>query len=269
VTTEDSVETQIEEALAGGVNTVTRIGRRVHRPTGPWTPAVHALLGHLADAGFSGAPRVHGLDDQGREILDYIDGWVGDPLPEDARGDDAVRAVGRLLRGLHDATVEFVAPPDAAWYFPAREPAEVICHGDTANYNIAFRGGEPVAFIDFDTAHPGPRVWDVAYTAYRFAPMTDPEGPDPDGEAFTLPLTDQVRRLRILADGYGLSPVDRRALPDVAVERLRHLIAHMREQAAGGSAAFASHIAQGHDAHYLTGIEYITRHRSAYLAALE
>jgi len=35
-----------------------------------------------------------------------------------------------------------------------------------------FRKGMPVALIDFDTAHPGPRIWDVAYAAYRFVPLT-------------------------------------------------------------------------------------------------
>jgi aminoglycoside phosphotransferase (APT) family kinase protein len=32
--------------------------------------------------------------------------------------------------------------------------------------------GRPVALIDFDVAHPGPRAWDLAYAAYRFVPLT-------------------------------------------------------------------------------------------------
>ena len=31
---------------------VVRIGDRVYRPAGPWTPAVQALLRHLEGAGF-------------------------------------------------------------------------------------------------------------------------------------------------------------------------------------------------------------------------
>jgi hypothetical protein len=38
---------------------------------GPWTPAVHALLGHLEQRGFDGAPHMLGLDDQGRELLTF------------------------------------------------------------------------------------------------------------------------------------------------------------------------------------------------------
>ena len=40
--------------VSGGV---VRIGDTVRRPAGPWTPAVHALLGHLHATGFPGAPR--------------------------------------------------------------------------------------------------------------------------------------------------------------------------------------------------------------------
>ena len=37
--------------LAGGnLNEVVRVGDTVRRPTGPWTPAVHALLHHFAEA---------------------------------------------------------------------------------------------------------------------------------------------------------------------------------------------------------------------------
>jgi hypothetical protein len=36
---------------------VVRVGDTVRRPAGPWTPTVHALLGHLHAAGFRGAPR--------------------------------------------------------------------------------------------------------------------------------------------------------------------------------------------------------------------
>src|SRR4051794_15572276 len=35
----------------GNVGGAVRVGGTVRRPTGPWTPAVHRLLGHLASAG--------------------------------------------------------------------------------------------------------------------------------------------------------------------------------------------------------------------------
>lgn len=249
-----------EEVLAGGgVNHVVRVGPTVRRPTGPWTPAVHALLGHLAARGFTAAPRSHGVDGQGREMLDFVPGEVpGYPLPDYARSDDALTAAGRLLRGYHDATAGFPAPADAAWYFPARGPAEVICHGDVAPYNCVFRDGLPVAFIDFDTAHPGPRVWDVAYAAYRFVPLSEGAGP----------VAEQARRLRLFAGAYGLGDADRRLLPDTARARLDHLVRHMHERAAAGNEAFAGHIARGDDVLYGVDAAHIRRHGATFLEAL-
>ena len=48
---------------------------RVHRPVGYWTPAVHELL-HYLDGRLRLIPRVHGFDDQGREVLDFFPGEV-------------------------------------------------------------------------------------------------------------------------------------------------------------------------------------------------
>jgi hypothetical protein len=65
-----------EEPLSGNVSAVARVGDTVGRSTGPWTPAVHALLRHLEHAGFDGALRVLGIDERGREVLTYVPGEV-------------------------------------------------------------------------------------------------------------------------------------------------------------------------------------------------
>jgi aminoglycoside phosphotransferase (APT) family kinase protein len=223
--------------FSGGVNEVERVHDTVRRPTGPWTPAVHALLRHLAAGGFTGAPRVHGVDARGREILDFIPGEVTEEV--DPGDDTALLAVARLVRAYHDATVGFVPPPAAAWQLPPREPAEVICHGDIAPYNCVFRDGRPVALIDFDTAHPAPRVWDVAYAAYRFVPLTA-TGP---------PRATQARRLGLFCAAYGPygpGAADGALVVATAVERLVALAEHIQERAAAGDAAFARHLADGH-----------------------
>ena len=168
-----------QENFQGGVNAVVRTGNKVRRPSGPWTPAVHALLHHLRANGFDAAPQAHGLDEQGREVLDFAPGEVpGYPMPAYVWTDETLTEVARLLRAFHDATSGFTEPASTTWYLPPREPREVICHGDIAPYNSVFRDGRPVAFIDFDTAHPGPRVWDVAYAAYRFVPLAGPDNFD-------------------------------------------------------------------------------------------
>ena len=66
----------MEEQRLDGGNTggAIRVGDTVRRAAGPWTPTVHALLAHLADQGFAGSPVPLGLDNQGREILSFLDG---------------------------------------------------------------------------------------------------------------------------------------------------------------------------------------------------
>ena len=55
---------------------------------------------------------------------------------------------------------------------PGDLPAEVVCHNDFAPYNVVFDDGGPVGVIDWETAAPGARVWDVAYAAYRWVPLS-------------------------------------------------------------------------------------------------
>jgi RimJ/RimL family protein N-acetyltransferase len=244
------------EVLVGGVNEVIREGGTVRRPAGPWSGTVQRLLVHLAETGFDGAPRALGLSADGREeLVEFLPGEIGhDFAAPEVRSDASLEAAARLLRRLHDASATFPRTDADLWYLPVREPAEVICHGDAATYNTVFRDGLPVAFIDFDTAHPAPRVWDAAYTAYRFVPLYAP-----DEAELTLPAGEARRRLALFGRAYGLSEDERDALASVAAERLRAHVALMREQAAAGHAAFAGHLAEGHDQRYLTDAEWISR----------
>jgi thiamine kinase-like enzyme len=47
----------------------------------------------------------------------------------------------------------------------ARQPVETVCHNDLTTWNTVFRAGLPVAFIDWDTAAPGPRAFDLGFIA--------------------------------------------------------------------------------------------------------
>ncbi|MGA4837403.1 phosphotransferase [Streptomyces sp. G45] len=242
------------EVFVGGVNEVVREGSRVRRPAGPWSPTVQRLLAHLRREGFTGAPRPYGLSEDGtEEHVEFLPGDVGhDFLAPQVRSDASLVAMGRLLRAFHDASASFEWGPDDVWQLPPRAPSEVICHGDAATYNTVFRGQLPVALFDFDTAHPAPRVWDAAYTAYRFVPLYAPDEVD-----LTIPVPEALRRLRLFADAYGLSPEERAQLPATAATRLKALAALMREHAAAGHPAFSRHVAEGHDLRYLTDAQWI------------
>lgn len=90
----------------------------VRRPTGPWTPAVHALLRHLEAHGFEGAPRVLGVDEKGREMLSFLPGatiGVARPWPRWVHSDEALVEVGAWLRRYHAAVADFMPPVGAQW----------------------------------------------------------------------------------------------------------------------------------------------------------
>lgn len=244
---------QQEERLSGGVNDVVRIGGTVRRPVGPWTPAVHALLQHVVDRGFDAAPTAMGIDAEGREILTFIAGEVSNyPLSAGASSTSALVSAAQLLRRYHDATVDYAQDHQTGWMLPGRSPVEVICHGDFAPYNCVLAGERAIAIIDFDTAHPGPRTWDVAYSVYRWAPLTAPDNPD----GFGTPA-DQAARVRLFCDAYGLDITSRPVLVDTVVTRLHALVDFMRAGARDGNAAFRRHLEQGHDLLYLRDIDYI------------
>ncbi|MBE2998408.1 phosphotransferase [Nocardiopsis sp. HNM0947] len=244
------------EGLRGGVNVVRRSGDRVHRPSTAATPTIHRLLAHLRARGFAGAPTPLGRDAQGDEVLSFLPGEVPGSLPPRLRSERLLGSAGALLRGLHDASASFGTGPEDRWQVAPRAPREVICHGDIAPYNSVVRDGRVVGFIDFDTAHPGPRLWDLAHAAYRFAPLHAPDNPDSLGD-----IADQAGRVVLLCRAYGREPDG--ALLDAVVERLRWTIEHMREQADRGSTAFQEHISDGHIDLYREDIAHIRAHFSA------
>ncbi|HSF26418.1 MAG TPA: phosphotransferase [Actinomycetes bacterium] len=232
------------------------MGATVRRPARPWTPAVRVLLDRLRAAGVSQAPAWRGVDDQGRDVFDFLPGDVGSyPLSAAIRSDAALITAARLLRSLHDASVPLTRESSLPWQLVPLEPVEVICHGDFAPYNCVFRGQEAVGVIDFDFARPGPRRWDLAYAIYRFAPLTAPGNADGFGDPPA-----QARRARLFLDSYGCTARERRDALETIGPRLRWLVDHMRDAAAGGNRRFAAHIEAGHADTYLRDIAYVDAH---------
>jgi len=118
---------------------------------------VHALLLHLEQCGFEGAPRYLGVDEQGREILSYIDGFAP-PHNGFSLSEEAVRAGARLVRDVHDLTqgTAFAAG------------SEVACHRNLSQPNFVFRDMVPVAIIDWDNTRPGTRVANLGEFLWAF-----------------------------------------------------------------------------------------------------
>lgn len=182
-------------------------------------------------------PEPFGLDDQGREVLSYLPGIVGNyPMPSWIWSPTVLLEAGSLLRRVHDATVPLAHVP-AAWQMPAHEPIEVVCLNDVAPYNMVFYDGHIVGLIDVDMASPGPRIWDLAYLAYRLVPLGEYVGDNVPDE--------KVRpgRLDALIRSYGYD-FDKTAVLRVAADRLEDLAVFTDQRAADtGRDDFVEHAA--------------------------
>ncbi|MFK4087654.1 phosphotransferase [Kribbella sp. NPDC020789] len=168
---------------------VVRIENTVRRPASPGTGE---LLQLLEARGFTGAPRYLGQDDERRDILSYLDGWVPDRFQR--WENEQIAAFGVLLRAFHDAT--------------RSGPNQVICHHDPGPNNAIFRDNLPVALIDFDTAAPGSPLEDLGYAAWTWCIASKYADPDR-----------QAHQVRVLADAYAATQPQRAALIDAILER--------------------------------------------------
>jgi hypothetical protein len=165
-----------EERLEGGnIGGAVRVGDTVRRAAGPWTPSVHALLAHLAGTGFTGAPRPLGFDEQGREVLTFLEGeTVGHrkPRPAWVHAGDTLDQVARWMRACHQALAGFVPPPGALWRGGGTwSPGLIIAHNDAATYNAAWHQGTLTGFFDWDFAGPATPEWDLAFAAFSWVPL--------------------------------------------------------------------------------------------------
>jgi aminoglycoside phosphotransferase (APT) family kinase protein len=131
----------------------------------------------------------------------------------------------------------------------------VVCHNDFAPYNLMFEDGKLTGVIDLDLASPGPRVWDMAYTAYRFVPLTDPANPD----ALFPGVKEQMRRLAAFCAAYSDAAVDPFDVLEFAAAKLRELVAFIERKAAAGDAAQRAVLARGDVIIYRRDIAHIER----------
>lgn len=180
------VEGMDETPLPGGfINQVVRVGDTVRRsgPSARRTAYTRELLELFEARGWGGAPRYRGVDEQGREVLEYVEGQVSLPL-SDAR----LARVAELVREFHDLTAGSALA----------EGREVVCHNDLSPKNTVYADGLPVALIDWDLAAPGDRIHDVAHVCWQYLDL-GPRVPD---------VAEAARRITLVCDAYGLDDRD-------------------------------------------------------------
>ena len=218
-----------EERLTGGnVGGAVRVGGTVRRRTGPWTPAVHALLDHLATR-VPHVPRVHGFDDQGRESLTYLPGRVVD-IDTELLTDAQIASVVAWTRGFHDAVAGFAHP--GPWrYFPLPGPT-LIGHNDIAPYNVCFDGDDLVGVFDWDMSGPSTPLAELAFIAWNCVPLWRDTGAD-----------HAARRLAVIAGTYG--GFHARDILHAVPPRIRAMVEGIPVAAAAGDEGMANLVTLG------------------------
>jgi len=254
-----------EEVLGlGAMSRVWRMGDTIRRTRGPWSDTTAALLQHLERKGFAASPRHLGVDELGRDVLSVV---PGTPIPA-LQGDNQLVQVAMLMRAFHDATADFVEPPDACWRVrpsPAGGDARII-HRDVAPWNLLESGGVITGLVDWDLAGPGRLITDFAYLTWHFVPLHgELTGDGTSGP----PVTDRPRRLRLLADSYGLTGPERRSLlSEVAAMEVRQA-AWVADRALAGDQALAGLWRSGRFTEAIgRSLSWLAEHRDGLEAAL-
>ncbi|KAB8167997.1 phosphotransferase [Streptomyces sp. 3MP-14] len=242
---EESEESEESEVLQDTPHRrVERVGNTVRRPTHPWSPAVHALLGHLAEVAFPYAPRLLGVDAEGREILEHLEGDSGQDGWSRIVDEDGLRAFARLLRDYHRAVADFRPSADLAWCtgVATLRPGEIVCHGDFGPWNVVWRGRRPVGLIDWDYARPAAPLHDIAYALEYAAPFRD------DAECLRwlryAEPPDRRRRIAVFAEGYGLPGTA--GLVDAVIAVQEETVALVGRLADQGRQPQVAWVAEGH-----------------------
>jgi 8-oxo-dGTP pyrophosphatase MutT (NUDIX family) len=152
----------------------------VVRDAAPWTPATHAWLAHLREAGIEQVPRPFGIDVHGREAVSFLPGQVTDEVrggtwPEPLRTVDGMAAVGALLVRCAAAARSFQPPAGTVWR-TGPDPlvdGQVVAHGDVGHANLVWREDGAPQLIDWGFAHPAHPLRDLAEAATWLVPLVD------------------------------------------------------------------------------------------------
>ena len=214
---------------------------------------VHALLGLFERRGWAGAPRFLGTDEQGREVLSFIEGHVAwEPVqPSSLTSDASLSRLAVLVREFHDLTAGT----------PLAGGGKVVCHNDLSPKNTVYRDGGaglmPTAFIDWDIAAPGERIHDIAHVCWQYLDL-GPGVADPAAAS---------RRMRLICDAYGLA--DRGSLLETILWWQDRCWRGIEAKAAGGDPAMTRLRDSGVVRVIRDAFDWVTAHRAGLVTHLK
>ena len=246
-----------EELIGGRIGKIYRVKETVVRPSNKWTKDIHCFLQFLHEEGADFVPKPYGINENKEEILSFLPGDVFNyPLPEKLLSDAMIISASKLLFKFHTYSERYVSRLTNCelWMLPASYPIEVMCHGDFAPYNVTIVNNEATGIIDFDTLHPGPKMWDITYAIYRWAPFKNPNNTNSHDK-----LKEQIRKAKLFLDTYGVDTESKSSFVRILMKRLKSLIDFMIHEAGNGNKDFQLNIEEGHLQQYLDDIEYLER----------
>lgn len=176
----------MEEMKSRTTKGIIKDGDRILRPLRANSDFVQQVLKYLEERQVACAPRYLGVDDAGHEVLTYVEGEVPSDL---GYYTDAVTGrAAMLIKSLHQILREFPDCPEGM----------TVCHNDLSPCNFVFRNETPVAVIDWDAAAYGDPLDDLAYAAWMWLDIGNPE----------VSGYKCRRRLARFLDDYGLTKTE-------------------------------------------------------------
>ena len=259
-------EADIKEELSGGrVGKIHKIQDTVIRPSNKWTRDIHCFLQFLHENGVNFVPEPYSINEK-EEIISFVSGEVFNyPLPQKFLKDSMLISAAQLLLKFHNYSTKYISrlSNNENWMLPILSPIEVMCHGDFAPYNVTIVNNLAFGIIDFDTLHPGSRMWDIAYAIYRWIPFESPSNSD-----YCENLKEQIRKTKLFLDTYGLELEIRNSFVEVLIKRLEALVGFMTYEASNGNEDFKLNIEEGHLQKYLKDIEYLKENEKEIISGI-
>lgn len=202
---------------------VIRKENTVLRPVEPWSGNIRLFLEHLFGKGLP-VPRFFGVNEDGQEILEFIE---GDRVHPGKWSDAALIEVGRLVASLHRAALDFTMPRNGLWKpWCLRETGygeKICCHGDIAPWNMLTKNAMPAALIDWEMAGPLDPVIELARVCWLFPQLFD----DDLKAIHDLPSAEKrAAQVRMICDAYGLPPGQRSVFLEKILEAVICETAH-------------------------------------------
>jgi hypothetical protein len=146
------LENNYELSLHGGRLTdgVVKKGNFLLRPGGTNDAFVNNFLIYLEGKGFKYSQKYRGKDLKGRNIYEYINGFVPNEIGETTVGQ--LTDFIKIVKKLHNFSSEYLNRAD-----------KVICHNDLSPCNVVFVNDLPFGIIDWDLISVGERWEDLTY----------------------------------------------------------------------------------------------------------